>query len=169
MSVQTELDRLNTAKSNLKTAIEGKGVAVPDGTTLDGYSVLVEQISSGGDSVAIVDFLGLTQDSPNKINSQDTIDLLSSDNVVYIRVKGNRLIPKVFQNNKTVEFAIVVPEDPPLFLHAILNLSSKTIFLLENEIVFTPASTSSDNGKFLTVINGKPAWQSLPIYTGEVE
>ena len=48
MSVQTELDRLNAAKNSLKTAIEGKGVVVPDGTKLDGYSTLVEQISGGG-------------------------------------------------------------------------------------------------------------------------
>lgn len=50
MSVQTELDRLNAAKNSLKTAIEEKGVAVPDSTKLDEYSALVEQIS-GGDNV----------------------------------------------------------------------------------------------------------------------
>lgn len=48
MSVQSEINRLNAAKNSLKTAIEGKGVAVPDGTKLDGYSALVEQISGGG-------------------------------------------------------------------------------------------------------------------------
>lgn len=47
MSVQTELDRLNAAKNSLKTAIESKGVAVPTEATLDTYSTLVEQISSG--------------------------------------------------------------------------------------------------------------------------
>lgn len=49
MSVQTELDRLNAAKNSLKTAIDGKGVAVPDSTKLDGYSALVEQIESIAD------------------------------------------------------------------------------------------------------------------------
>lgn len=48
MSIQTELDRLQTAKADLKTAIEGKGVTVPDTTTLDGYGALVSQIQAGG-------------------------------------------------------------------------------------------------------------------------
>lgn len=47
MSVQSEINRLNQAKNSLKTAIESKGVAVPTEATLDTYSTLVEQISSG--------------------------------------------------------------------------------------------------------------------------
>lgn len=48
MSIATEIQRLQTAKADLKTAIEGKGVTVPSNTTLDGYANLVGQISSGG-------------------------------------------------------------------------------------------------------------------------
>ena len=167
MSVQTEIDRLNAAKSNLKTAIEGKGVAVPDSTKLDGYSALVDQISSGGGSnVVIVEFPGLTQDSPSSV-SQDKIETISSNDIVYIKIKGGYLLPKVSQNEETIDFAIVQSEN--LFLHAILNLSRKVIFLLENKFVFIPTSSSSDNGKFLQVIGGTPTWSSLPIYTGEVE
>lgn len=166
MSVQTELDRLNAAKNSLKTAIEGKGVAVPDGTKLDGYSTLVEQISGGGSNVVIVEFPGLTQDSPDPV-SQDEIETISSNDIVYIKIKGGYLLPKVSQNEETIDFAIVQSEN--LFLHAILNLSRKTIFLLENKFVFIPTSSSSDNGKFLQVIGGTPTWSSLPIYNGEVE
>lgn len=50
MSVQTQIDRLNTAKKDLKTAIEAKGVTVPAETTLDGYGALVAQIEAGGDA-----------------------------------------------------------------------------------------------------------------------
>ena len=166
MSVQTELDRLNAAKNNLKTAIEGKGVAVPDGTKLDGYSTLVEQIGGGGSNVVIVEFPGLTQDSPNSV-SQDKIETISSNDIVYIKIRNGYLLPKVSQNEETIDFAIVQSEN--LFLHAILNLSRKTIFLLENKFVFIPTSSSSDNGKFLQVIGGTPTWASLPIYNGEVE
>lgn len=166
MSVQTELDRLNAAKNSLKTAIEGKGVAVPDGTKLDGYSTLVEQISGGGSNVVIVEFPGLTQNSPSSV-SQDKIETISSNDIVYIKIKNGYLLPKVSQNEETIDFAIVQSEN--LFLHAILNLSRKTIFLLENKFVFTPTSSSSDNGKFLQVIGGTPTWSSLPVYNGEVE
>ena len=48
MSIATEITRLQTAKADLKTAIEGKGVTVPSATTLDGYAELVGDIESGG-------------------------------------------------------------------------------------------------------------------------
>lgn len=44
MSVQTEIGRLQTAKAELKSAIEAKGVTVPEAATLDGYGALVSQI-----------------------------------------------------------------------------------------------------------------------------
>lgn len=48
MSIQTELIRITNAKAAIKTAIEGKGVTVPDGTMLDGMAALIEAIQAGG-------------------------------------------------------------------------------------------------------------------------
>lgn len=48
MGVQTEITRLANAKNAIATAIEGKGVTVPDGTLLDGMAPLIEAISAGG-------------------------------------------------------------------------------------------------------------------------
>ena len=48
MSIATEITRLQTAKANLKTAIEGKGVTVPSSATIDDYADLVDSISGGG-------------------------------------------------------------------------------------------------------------------------
>ena len=42
-----EAVRLANAKTALATAIEGKGVTVPEGTKLDGMAALVEAISAG--------------------------------------------------------------------------------------------------------------------------
>lgn len=50
MSIKTEITRLQNAKASIKTAIEGKGVTVPDGTKLDGMAALVDSISSVGSS-----------------------------------------------------------------------------------------------------------------------
>ena len=50
MSIQTELTRLTNAKAAIKTAIEGKGVTVPDTTLLDGMAALIESIEIGGGS-----------------------------------------------------------------------------------------------------------------------
>lgn len=47
MSIATEISRLSSAKSAIKTAIEGKGVTVPSSTTIDGYSVLIDAIENG--------------------------------------------------------------------------------------------------------------------------
>ena len=48
MSVQTEISRLESAKAAIKTAVEGKGVTVPDATLLDGMAALIESIEAGG-------------------------------------------------------------------------------------------------------------------------
>ena len=48
MSVQTEITRIESAKNAIATAIEGKGVTVPEGTKLDGMAVLIDSIEAGG-------------------------------------------------------------------------------------------------------------------------
>lgn len=50
MSIATEISRLQTAKADIKTAIEGKGVTVPSSTTLSGYATLIDSIQTGGGS-----------------------------------------------------------------------------------------------------------------------
>ena len=52
MSIQTELTRITNAKAAIKTAVEGKGVTVPDGTLLDGMASLIDSIEAGGGNVA---------------------------------------------------------------------------------------------------------------------
>lgn len=44
MSIQTQIDRLQDAKSSLKAAISEKGVTVPDSASLDDYASYVSQI-----------------------------------------------------------------------------------------------------------------------------
>ena len=46
-----EAVRLANAKTAIATAIEGKGVTVPDGTLLDGIAPLIESIETGGGGV----------------------------------------------------------------------------------------------------------------------
>ena len=48
MSIQTEITRIESAKTAIATAIEGKGVTVPTGTKLDGMAPLIESIEAGG-------------------------------------------------------------------------------------------------------------------------
>lgn len=47
MSIQSEITRLEAAKSAIAAAIAGKGVTVPDGTMLDGMADLIAGIEAG--------------------------------------------------------------------------------------------------------------------------
>lgn len=60
MSIQTELTRLTNAKAAIRTAIEGKGVTVPDGTLLDGMAALIESIAAGGSGGMKVEVFSIT-------------------------------------------------------------------------------------------------------------
>lgn len=78
MSVASEINRLQTAKADLKTAIENKGVTVPSSTKLDGYAALVESIQAGGGSIE---------------------DLITKENLVKIEAHNNSEIDIVLNQN----------------------------------------------------------------------
>lgn len=48
MSIATEISRLQGAKADIKTAIEGKGVSVPSSALLDTYPDYIDAIQQGG-------------------------------------------------------------------------------------------------------------------------
>lgn len=48
MSIQSEINRISGAKSDIADAIEDQGVTVPSGTKLDGMANLIGQIPAGG-------------------------------------------------------------------------------------------------------------------------
>jgi hypothetical protein len=50
MSIASEISRLQTAKADLETAIEAKGVTIPADTSLSDFDTYVGQISTGGSS-----------------------------------------------------------------------------------------------------------------------
>lgn len=55
MSVQAEINRINSAKAELKTAIENGGVTVQVSARIDAYPALVDLISSKiGDQLDII-------------------------------------------------------------------------------------------------------------------
>lgn len=66
MSVADEITRLQSAKTAIAAAIEGKGVTVPAATKLDGYSTLVGQIPTG-----------ITPSGTKEITANGTYDVAS--------------------------------------------------------------------------------------------
>lgn len=69
MAISDEITRLQSAKADLKAAIENKGVTVPSSTKLDGYADLVENISGG----SIEDLI--TKENLVKIEAHNLSDL----------------------------------------------------------------------------------------------
>ena len=51
MSIATEISRIQSAKADIKAAIEAKGVTVPSSATIDTYDDYVSQISGGGGGI----------------------------------------------------------------------------------------------------------------------
>lgn len=105
MSVQSEVSRLNAAKSDLASAITAKGVTVPGTTKLDGYAALVEQIEAGGggayditatdngdgtQSLAIADATGGSSGGDELLNSvvEDNVDGTLTCTATYVRKYG---------------------------------------------------------------------------------
>ena len=92
MSVATEIQRLQTAKANIKTAIENQGVTVGDGT-LDTYADLISQISGGGGGSETPTINGrvfdcgtfsLETDSTSKVTVQHSLGVVPSVAVMYV-------------------------------------------------------------------------------------
>lgn len=58
MSVASEITRLQRAKADIKTAIEGKGVTVSSSVKLDGYADLIDSIQTGGGGATLTPTAG---------------------------------------------------------------------------------------------------------------
>lgn len=55
MSAQTQIDRIKAAKTNIKAAIEGKGITVPNETKIDGMANLIAAIDTSEDLDEVLD------------------------------------------------------------------------------------------------------------------
>ena len=86
MSIATEISRLQTAKANIKTAIESKGVVVPDTATLDSYNTYVSQIQTGGGTGGDTNYLAqyVTNSLPENITSAQLGTNIGSNMVDYL-------------------------------------------------------------------------------------
>ena len=120
MSIQTELTRITNAKAAIKTAIEGKGVTVPDATLLDGMASLIESIQAGGGTTYgaytpsedlstynndIVIETGNTHASNGIIYCEDYNSLSSSYDILFLAVvDGVAIGTKIYGKNGAVTF-----------------------------------------------------------------
>ena len=91
MSVQTEITRIESAKTAIATAIEGKGVTVPDGTLLDGMAALIESIEAGGGAGNL---FGTHFETGSIIPASDiTSDYTINFQINFTQAPGNSIYP----------------------------------------------------------------------------
>ena len=83
MSVATELTRIQTAKSNIKAAIEAKGVSIPSTATIDTYPTYVQEIPQGGGSGETKDYFKIT----NRTATAGTVTFTQSGSVYNLKLK----------------------------------------------------------------------------------
>lgn len=91
MSIATEISRLQTAKSDLKSSIENHGVEVPSVTTLDGYSALVDQINLPATLQVNATTIRKSASQTENYASNDNIRFLGSDMNKYTLAEWNSM------------------------------------------------------------------------------
>lgn len=83
MSVSSEISRLETAKANLKTAINNKGVAISAGATLEQYSNYVDQIEVA--SIKVYELSALTTAAaPQTMAAANSYDAIKYNGEYYL-------------------------------------------------------------------------------------
>lgn len=91
MSIQSQIDRLNSAKSSLKSAISSKGVSVPESASIDDLPALVRSIpqegGSGGSGIIDVTELPTSNIDENAVyRLTETIQTEKTE--IYILARG---------------------------------------------------------------------------------
>ena len=128
MNIQAELTRITNAKAAVKAAIEGKGVAVPDGTLLDGMAALVEAISAEGGGVVTGSFTQAeTFNIYSKVFSIDTGATDVQQGIVYLRDAINAVT-----DGYSIMFIVITPDYS--YCHK-KTLTLEGTFLLKNGVI----------------------------------
>ena len=151
MSIQSEIERLNNAKTEIAEAISEKGVEVSEGTSIDEFPSLVRSIPSGGstEEIAWVDAtfdLATMSISYLSHTYQEMVDLIGQGkaikcrvnpgigiafgDVVFYNVAERFLLAQVMvQNNfgdglKLYYFSVIVTEDRYWLTPYIINTTA---------------------------------------------
>lgn len=89
MSIQSEINRLSSAKTAIGTAIAAKGVTVPDNTRLDGMAALIQSIATGGSGSGSSSTVSITNETVTSLSvyvAGQTVKTLSKSGSMTVTV-----------------------------------------------------------------------------------
>ena len=149
MSIQTDLTRITNAKAAIKTAIEGKGVTVPDSTLLDGMAALIESIEAGGGAM----YTGSVTPSETKDSSitvQHNLGVVPNFAVMYTLNDDTSVTDKTYLRVK-VAFCTDVNDKTTVCGGAVYRRKNETSYTLTSYEANTYEFTSIKSGTGLLV------------------
>ena len=176
MSIATEIQRLQTAKENIKTAVENKGVEVGNGT-IDTYAEKIGEISAGG-GLDYDTFWDTYQDNGNRTRYSNAFYGEGWNDITFnpkypITISGDSAVDyaSVFSYGGMTEINVDISVNSPSLATAFNQNRSivtiKKMVLLRNDVYFDRtfvATTNLENITFEGVISksiGFPNSQKL--------
>lgn len=159
-TIQTEIDRLKKAKSDIKTAIINKGGTISDTATIDTYASAIDGISTGGGGVPIVAY-GRT-DSMVAYSSSKFPDMYSTKENYFpplgpIQEEAFILRTNMFGDIQTYPYVLTeLPKDGTfkLYNHGDINVTSDHYAIPGIYIIHKDYSTTLYNSTNFKFENG---------------
>ncbi len=140
----TELTRLETAKSNIKQAIQDKGVDVPNNKLLSDYAEFIQSISGSGSSSTssnVITFMYTPTSNTELLPNNVLVDNGITDIDMFCNIQAISMLPISFSSNSSV-FAGMAwggrtssPKD-----------NMQTYY--RNNLIISAGSTGTNNGFF---------------------
>ncbi len=172
MSIATEIQRLQNAKANIKTAIEEKGVEVGNGT-IDTYAEKIGEISVGGGDTYYDTFWDNYQENGNRIDYSSAFYGIGWDDTTF-NPKYNITIasasPSIFDSSLMTEVNVDIVVNHKTLTRTFYSnraiVTVEKIVLVRNDIEFDRTfsyCTKIENITFEGVISKNIGFPNSPI------